>query len=153
MDHNITVFASIHYIMSQDVALGITTSVAQADLAMLRAAGRLGEYAVIYRVHRLNLGGGFGDQARHPLAWAVMVYADGLAARIYSARGEPREWNNLDRLERWLRDQGFWYWWTRNDLEAIGSATSLEHVEDGSPDTTTELAQQHDTGDNQTSRH
>lgn len=113
--------------MNQDALLGVTTSATQADLAALRSASRLGEYAVVYRVNR---GGGFGDQARHPLAWAVLVYVDGQVARIYSARGEPREWNNLDRLERWLRDQGFWFWWTRNDLEALGSATSLEQAEE-----------------------
>lgn len=116
--------------MSQDVALGIVTSVTQADLAGLRAEGRLGAYAVVYRVHRANLGGGFGDQQKHPYAWAVMVCMDGIAARLYSARGEPREWNNLDRLERWLRDQGFWYWWTRNDLEPLGSAAVRDTEDD-----------------------
>ena len=109
--------------MDQDVALGITTSVTQADLAALRAAGRLSNYAVVYRVHRFNMGGGFGNQEQHPHAWAVMVYLDGYAARLYSARGEPREWNDLDRLERWLREQGFGCWWTRNDLEQLGVAT------------------------------
>ena len=108
--------------MNQDVALGITLTVTQAELAFLRAAGRLGEYAVAYRVDRTNLGGGFGDQDKHPLTWAALVYVDGQAARIYSARGNGREWSSLDRLERWLRDQGFWYWWVRNDVEPLGEA-------------------------------
>ena len=59
---------------------------------------------------------------------AVMVYMDGLAARLYSARGEPREWNDLDRLERWLREQGFSYWWVRNDLEPLGAATDDQQI-------------------------
>ena len=112
--------------MNQDVILGIATTATQGDLAGLRAEGRLGEYAVVYRVDRSHLGGGFGDQDRHPYAWAVMVYVDGQPARLYSARGAPREWNDLDRLERWLRDQGFWYWWTRNGLEPLGEAAERD---------------------------
>ena len=41
--------------MGQDVALGISGSVTQADLAPLRIAGRLGEYALVYRVERDEL--------------------------------------------------------------------------------------------------
>ena len=113
-------------IMDQDVAIGITGSVTQADLAPLRAAARLGESAVVYRVHRHQQGGGFGDQGRHPFAWAVMVYLDAQPVRIYSARGQGREWNKLDRLALWLQQQGFWYWWLRNDLEAVGTATAYD---------------------------
>ena len=36
------------------------------------------------------------------------------------ARGFGREWNDLARVEKWLRAHGFWYWWTRNDLEYVG---------------------------------
>lgn len=106
--------------MDQDVALGVTQAITQADLPFLREAGRLGEYAVVYRVYRIQQGGGFGDQDKHPFAWGVLVYVDGQLGRIYSARGAAREWNSLDRLEKWLRGQGFWYWWTRNDLEPLG---------------------------------
>ncbi len=119
--------------MDQDVALGITTSVTQSDLAPLRAMGRLGEYAVVYRVNRSVQGGGFGNQSRHPRTWAVLVYVDGQAARVYSARGHGREWSSLDRLERWLRDQGFWYWWTRNDIEPLGAATGPDVEESDQP--------------------
>jgi hypothetical protein len=116
--------------MDQDVLLGVTTTVTQADIPFLREAGRLGEYAVVYRVARNQLGGGFGDQDKHPYAWGVIVYVDTLVARVYSARGAGREWNSLDRLERWLRENGFWYWWTRNDLEPLGGAdTDLENDE------------------------
>jgi hypothetical protein len=40
----------------------------------------------------------------------------------YNARGSGREWNSIDKLGAWLREQGFWYWWTRNDLEPVGNA-------------------------------
>ncbi|MEM7170194.1 MAG: hypothetical protein AAF530_08480 [Pseudomonadota bacterium] len=106
--------------MDQDVKMGVSMGITQADIAHLRAQERLGEYAVVYRVARQNMGGGFGDQDRHPFAWAVLVYVDGQVARLFSARGAGREWNSLDRLEKWLREQGFWYWWTRNDLEPLG---------------------------------
>ncbi len=110
--------------MSQDVELGIVGSVTQADLAPLRAGARLGEYALVYRVERLHQGGGYGDQDKHPLAWAVAVYVDNQLCRVYNARGAGREWNSTDKLAAWLRDQGFWYWWTRNDLEAVGIAAT-----------------------------
>ena len=108
--------------MNQDVNLGIAGSVTQADLAPLREAARLGEYAVVYRVERLHQGGGYGDQDKHPMSWAVAVYVDTRLCRVFNARGAGREWNSIDRLSGWLRDQGFWYWWTRNDLEPLGTA-------------------------------
>lgn len=104
--------------MDHDASLGVTATVTQADIPALRATGRLGHFAVVYRTYRRQAGGGFGQQDRHPLAWGVLVYVDGLLARVYSVRGAAREWTSLDRLERWLRQQGFRYWWTRNDLDA-----------------------------------
>ena len=122
MRHNVVnEFNSVNT-MSQDVALGITGSVTQADLAPLRIAGRLGEYALVYRVERVHQGGGYGDQDKHPMAWAVAVYVDSQLSRVFNARGAGREWNSIDRLSTWLRDQGFWCWWTRNDLEPVGTA-------------------------------
>jgi len=119
--------------MDQDVALGVVTTVTQADLPFLREAGRLGEYAVVYRVYRNQMGGGFGDQSKHPYAWGVLVYVDAQLGRVNSARGLGREWNSLDRLERWLRAQGFWYWWHRNDLELLGQDDSASD-ENNNPD-------------------
>lgn len=106
--------------MNQDAGLGIIGSLTQSDIAPLRANGRLGEYAVIYRVVRVHQSGGYGDQNRHPHAWAVALYLDGQLYRVFNARGAGREWLSLDKLSCWLRTQGFWYWWTRNDLEAVG---------------------------------
>jgi len=120
MVHTVPYFTKAVNTMDQDVSLGVGFAVTQADLPYLRKDLRLGEYPVVYRVHRLQKGGGFGDSTRHPFAWGVLVYVDGLLGRINSARGTGREWNDLDRVERWLRGQGFRYWWTRNDLEEIG---------------------------------
>jgi len=122
MMHNVVNECNSVNTMSQDVALGINGSVTQADLAPLRIAGRLGEHALIYRVERVHQGGGYGDQDKHPMAWAVAVYVDGQLCRVFNARGAGREWNSIDKLSGWLCDQGFWCWWTRNDLEPVGTA-------------------------------
>ncbi|WP_020591779.1 hypothetical protein [Kiloniella laminariae] len=116
--------------MDQDVALGVTLTITQSDLPFLRTAARLGEFPVVYRVHRQQKGGGFGDQSKHPFSWGVLVYVDGQLARINSARGFGREWNDLARVERWLRAQGFRYWWTRNDLEPIGDLTGIDEEDE-----------------------
>lgn len=136
MPHDVTQNAMNVNTMNQDVALGVTMSVTQADISFLRAAGRLGEYAVVYRAYRQQAGGGFGDQQKHPFAWGVLVYVDGQVARIYSARGLPREWSDLTRLEKWMRDQGFWYWWMRNDLEPLGDAAATAGEEEDIPEDT-----------------
>jgi len=124
MAHNVVNEIHSVNIMSQDVALGVTGTVTQADLAPLRIAGRLGEYALIYRIERVHQGGGYGDQDKHPMAWAVAVYVDSQLCRVFNARNAGREWNSIDRLSSWLRDQGFWCWWTRNDLEVVGTAAT-----------------------------
>jgi hypothetical protein len=131
MMHNVVTKHNFVNTMNQDVELGITGSVTQADLAPLRDTARLGEYALIYRIQRLHQGGGYGDQDKHPMSWAVAVYVDSQLCRVFNARGSGREWNSIDRLSGWLRDQGFWCWWTRNDLEPLG--TALTETED-SPD-------------------
>ena len=58
MMHNVVNEFNYVNTMDQDVLLGITDSVTQADLAPLRIAERLGEYALIYRVERVHQGGG-----------------------------------------------------------------------------------------------
>lgn len=133
MMHNVVNESKIVNTMTQDVALGISGSVTQADLAPLRVADRLGEYALIYRVERVHQGGGYGDQDKHPMAWAVAVYVDGQLCRVFNARGAGREWNSIDRLSSWLRDQGFWCWWTRNDLEPVGTAATESETDEAVP--------------------
>ena len=92
-------------------------TVRQSDLGVLRATYRLIGHPTVARVHRAQQGGCFGDQHAHPFAWAVFVQVDGLSHRVTSARGHGREWTSLDRLERWLRSQGFRYWWVANELD------------------------------------
>ncbi len=64
------------------------------------------------------------------MAWAIAVYVDAQLCRVFNARGAGREWNSIDRLSGWLRDQGFWCWWTRNDLEPVGTAITESEVEE-----------------------
>lgn len=125
--------------MDQDVALGVTMTITQSDIPYLREVGRLGEYAVVYRVYRQQMGGGFGDQEKNPFAWGVLVYVDTQVARLYSARGLPREWTDLTRLEKWMREQGFWYWWMRNDLEPLNLDQSEDETDLNEPDETPEV--------------
>ena len=99
---------------------GPTPTVRQSDLPVLRQTYRLVGHPTVARVPRAQQGGGFGDQDRHPHAWAVFVMVDGLNLRVASARGHGREWTSLDRLERWLRAQGFRYWLVSNELDALG---------------------------------
>ncbi|WP_191602690.1 hypothetical protein [Marinomonas algicola] len=102
---------------SLDTYLGVSGVITQTELPIIREQGRLGEYAVVYRVYREKQGGGFGDQVKHPYAWSVLVYIDSYLLSIHSARGERREWANLDSAAQWLMSNGFHYWWTRNDIE------------------------------------
>ncbi len=96
-----------------------TTTVRQADIAPLRDAYRLTGYPIVVRVERQQMGGGFGDQDRHPYAWGVVVQVDGQWLRIQSARGTSREWTNLDRLEKWLRSLGFRHFWVQNEIDPV----------------------------------
>ena len=101
-----------------DTFLGVGGVITQAELPIMRSHQRLGDYAVVYRIYRNKQGGGFGDQNRHPYAWAVLVYVDNIPLRIDSARGACREWSTLDKAGQWLTANYFNYWWTRNDLES-----------------------------------
>jgi hypothetical protein len=98
-------------------------TVRQSDLALLRRTYRLVGYPTVARVPRAQQGGGFGDQDRHPHAWAVFVLVDGLSRQVVSARGHGREWTSLDRLERWLRAQGFRHWYLANELDPLNEGT------------------------------
>ena len=104
---------------SLDAYLGVCGSITQTELPIVREQGRLGEYAVVYRIYREKQGGGFGDQTKHPYAWAVLVYVDTYLLAINSARGDRREWSSLDNASQWLMSHGFRYWRTRNDLDML----------------------------------
>ena len=111
---------------SLEAFLEIAGTITQAELPIVHSQGRMGEYAVAYRIYRNKQGGGFGDPDKHPFSWAVLVYVDGLPLRVNSARGECRAWSNLDRIGQWMMDNGFKLWWTRNDLEAVKVAEIAE---------------------------
>lgn len=96
-------------------ALNIT----QAEIPGLVSAFRITAYPLVSRVLRQMAGGGFGDQSRHPYTWTVLLQIDGAWAQVESARGSPREWGSLDRLERWLRAHGFRHFWVQNDLDPV----------------------------------
>lgn len=102
---------------SLETYLQISGVITQAELPVVGGQGRLGEFAVAYRVFRNKQGGGFGNTSKRPYAWAILVYVDGLPLRLNSARGDRREWSTLDSVSDWMRNNGFMYWWTRNDME------------------------------------
>lgn len=72
---------------------------------------------IVYRTKRQYQSGGFGDPSKHPNVWALAIMTDGQWARIHNARGQGREWSNLDKLEKWLREQGIFQWKISNMLE------------------------------------
>lgn len=77
-----------------------------AELRARLAAWRVQGLPQVRRAPRETRGGGFGDAERHPHAWGVWVMTDGLWCRLTSARGKPREWTSLDRVEKWLAERG-----------------------------------------------
>ena len=79
----------------------------QAELSAKRQEHRTQGVPRVRRASRTTRGGGFGDTKSQPFAWTVWVMVDGLWRQLISARGLPREWTNLDRVERWLSEQGF----------------------------------------------
>ncbi len=96
-----------------------TLAFTQAEIPGLVASYRITAYPVVVRAARQQLGGGFGDQERHPHTWTALLQVDGQWAQIESARGAIREWGSLDRLERWLRANGFRYFWLQNELDPV----------------------------------
>lgn len=94
-------------------------TIRQGDIGVMLAQGRISDYPVAMRSAREVLGGGFADTRRHPNTWTVLFLVDGGWAAVESARGLRREWASLDRLERWLRGQGFRLFWVRNDMDPI----------------------------------
>lgn len=97
-------------------------TIRQLDIPGMIAAYRITQYPCIVRVRRTVQGGGFGDQDRNPFTWTVFFLVDGVWMSLESARGMRREWGSLDKLEVWLRGQGFAFFWVRNDIDAIGVA-------------------------------
>jgi|GEM_PF-1442999 len=97
-----------------------TCVIRQTDIPALLASFRITHYPIVVRTRRLVQGGGFGDQHKNPYTWTVFFLVGTEWAQLESARGLRREWSSLDRLEAWLREQGFAYFWIRNDIDPIG---------------------------------
>jgi hypothetical protein len=96
-----------------------TGTIRQTDIPDLIATYRITQYPTIVRVRRTIQGGGFGDQERNPYTWTVFFLVDGVWVSLESARGMPREWGSLDKLEVWLRGMGFAFFWVRNDIDLV----------------------------------
>ncbi len=94
----------------------ITIQLKSAEIPRLLEMWRIQGSVLVYRTERAHQSGGFGNPNKHPYVWAVAVMVDGQWTRIFNARGQGREWNNLDRLEKWLRDQGFSRWYLDNPI-------------------------------------
>ncbi len=91
------------------------------DIPDLFRTWRIQNTAMVYRTEREHQNGGFGNPDKHPYVWAVALLVDGLWSRVHNTRDQGREWNNLDRLEKWLRDQGISRWQVINDMEPTGN--------------------------------
>ena len=101
-------------------------TIRQNDLSTLVSTYRITQYPTVVRVRRTIQGGGYGDQNRNPYTWTVFFLVDGLWMSLESARGLPREWGSLDKLEVWLRGQGFAFFWIRNDIDPVGEPPNGE---------------------------
>ncbi len=117
MTHNVLfnieiVNSMIHIDLSETKLLSLKSTEIQGLLDTYRI-----QEIVVYRTKREYQSGGFGDPNKHPNIWAVAIMTDGQWARIHNARGQGREWSNLDRLEKWLREHGISQWQLLNSLE------------------------------------
>ena len=96
-------------------------SLKSTEIPDLFSTWRIQNTAMVFRTKREQQNGGFGNPDRHPNAWAVALLVDGRWARVHNTRDQGREWSNLDRLEKWLRDQGISRWQVVNDIEPVGN--------------------------------
>lgn len=114
--------------MHRDLTQRVPLELQQAELEAGLASGRITAAPVLHRILRSRLGGGFGDADKRPFGWALVVVLDGQPRRMVSARGGTREWSSLERLERWLLDQGFRSWLAVNELEG-GDGAALAPIQ------------------------
>ena len=75
---------------------------------------------LVYRVHRSVKGGNLADMQGKPLAWAVAIPIDGKMHSLVSVRHNRREWQDLNRLARELRELGFIEYGVRDNLSVDG---------------------------------
>ncbi len=119
-----TVDISCEFVNSMDhidFHYSLQSSVKSTDIPDLFSLWRIQNTATVYRIKRAFQSGGFGNPEKHPHVWAVALLVDGQWARVHNTRDQGREWNNLDRLEIWLREQGISRWHVVNDIDAVGT--------------------------------
>ncbi len=73
---------------------------------------------LVYRVHRSVKGGNLADMEAKPLAWAVAIPIDGAMHSLVSVRKNRREWQDLNRLAREMRQLGFIEYEVRDNLSS-----------------------------------
>ena len=73
---------------------------------------------LVYRVHRSVKGGNLADMQGRPLAWAVAIPIDGAMHSLVSVRKNRREWQDLNRLAREMRQLGFIEYEIRDNLSS-----------------------------------
>ncbi len=71
---------------------------------------------LVYRVHRSIRGGNLVDMQAKPLAWAVAIPIDGAMHSLVSVRKNRREWQDLNRLAKEMRQLGFIEYEVRDNL-------------------------------------
>ena len=125
MDHNVlskhgNVNSMTHIDLNEATLLNLKSTEIQGLLDAYRV-----QDIVVYRTRREYQSGGFGDPSNHPYVWAVAIMTDGQWARIHNARGQGREWSNLDRLEKWLREQGIPQWQLLNTLDKTNRVNQI----------------------------
>ena len=63
-------------------------------------------------------GGNLADMQGKPLAWAVAIPIDGAMHLLVSVRKNRREWQDLNRLAREMRQLGFIEYEIRDNLSS-----------------------------------
>jgi transcription initiation factor IIE alpha subunit len=117
MIHNVAISKKdVNTMIHIDFNLVPMLSIKSTEILRLLETWRIQEI-VVYRTQREYQSGGFGDPDKHPHVWAVAIMVDGQWARVHNARGQGREWSNLDRLEKWLREQGVSRWYLVNEID------------------------------------
>jgi len=122
MIHTVTLKAELVNSMDHiDFNYPLNLSLKSTEIPDLFSTWRIQNIATVFRTRREQQNGGFGNPDKHPNVWAVALLVDGLWARVHNTRDQGREWSNLDRLEKWLRDQGISRWQVLNDIEPVGN--------------------------------
>jgi transcription initiation factor IIE alpha subunit len=128
MIHNVAISKKdVNTMIHIDFNLVPMLSIKSTEILRLLETWRIQEI-VVYRTQREYQSGGFGDPDKHPHVWAVAIMVDGQWARVHNARGQGREWSNLDRLEKWLREQGVSRWYLVNEIDVTAHLKPSDEI-------------------------